>query len=328
MKLRSALVPLVAAAGLAAQTIPLTGPDGKPVIGPDGKPATITLSTAEPAPAGPALSSLPPDTVVLTVGEEKITAAELQRIYEVFPAQARAGLEGEGRRQFAESIVRMKLLAAEARRRQFDQTPAFRAQAAFQVENLLASQFFEELKRTAAVDEAAARAWYEKHKSQYETVRARHILVRMQGSPVPVKPDQKDLSEEEALAKARELRARLLEGADFAALATAESDDAGSAVKGGDVGAFGRGQMVPSFEEAAFALQPGEISEPVRSRFGYHIIKVESRTAKSFEELRPEIEKRLRPELARKVLDDLRKSVNVTFDPAFYGEPAAEPVKK
>lgn len=328
MKLRTALVPLAAAAALAAQTVTLTDPDGKPVIGPDGKPATMTLSTVEPVPAGPALSALPPDKVVLAVGDEKVTAAELQSIYEVFPEGARDGVQGAGRQQFAESIVRMKLLAAEARRRKFDQTPAFRAQAVFQVENLLASQFFEELKRTAPVDEAAARAWYEKHKGEYESVRARHILVRMHGSPVPVKPEQKDLSEEEALAKARDLRAKLAAGADFAALAAAESDDAASAANGGDVGTFRRGQMVPSFEEAAFALKAGELSEPVRTRFGYHLIKAESRTARSFEELRPEIEKRLRPELARQVIDDLRKAATITLDPVYYGDPAAAQEKK
>ncbi len=66
-------------------------------------------------------------------------------------------------------------------------------------------------------------------------------------------------------------------GADFATLAKAESDDAASAVKGGDLGTFKHGQMVAPFDQAAFSVPVGEVSEPVRLRFGYHIIKITSR---------------------------------------------------
>jgi hypothetical protein len=78
----------------------------------------------------------------------------------------------------------------------------------------------------------------------------------------------------EALALANELRERTLAGEDFAALAAAYSDDPGSAANGGDLGWFGRGRMVAPFEETAFSLEVGEVSEPVKTDFGYHLIKV------------------------------------------------------
>ena len=84
-------------------------------------------------------------------------------------------------------------------------------------------------------------------------------------------------------------------GGDFAELATKESDDTGSAANGGDLPPFHHGQMVPVFEQAAFAMEPGKISEPVKSQFGYHIIKLESKSTKSFEEAKPEIVKKLKP---------------------------------
>ncbi len=90
-------------------------------------------------------------------------------------------------------------------------------------------------------------------------------------------PEPRD--EAQAFALAQEIRQRLLAGEDFAALAAEYSSDTTSAVEGGDLGWFGRGAMVAPFEEAAFALEPGEISEPIRSDFGYHIIEVLERDA-------------------------------------------------
>ena len=79
------------------------------------------------------------------------------------------------------------------------------------------------------------------------------------------------------LALAEELRQRILDGEDFAELAQEYSDDPGSGVNGGDLGWFGHGAMVPSFEETAFALAVGEVSEPVESQFGWHLIEVTER---------------------------------------------------
>ena len=87
-------------------------------------------------------------------------------------------------------------------------------------------------------------------------------------------PEAETLDEAEALALALELRQRLLDGEDFATLAAEYSDDTVSGADGGDLGWFGRGAMVPVFEDAAFSLEVGEISEPIRSDFGYHIIEV------------------------------------------------------
>lgn len=100
-----------------------------------------------------------------------------------------------------------------------------------------------------------------------ERVQASHILLS-------VPEDAGDAVEQETLARAISITQQLKNGADFATLAEQYSEDPGSAANGGDLGFFGRGMMVPEFEEAAYALDIGEISEPVRSQFGYHIIMV------------------------------------------------------
>ncbi len=263
--------------------------------------------------------NLPPETVVVTIGDEKITVAELNKTIDSLPEQFRASARGAGRRQFAENLIRIKLLAREARRQKLDLTPSFQALMAFQTENLLATTLFQSLASTVKVDEAASRDYYEKHKNEWEQVQARHILVRFKGSPVPVKPDQKDLTEEEALAKAQDIRKKLSAGGDFAGIAKAESDDAGSGANGGELGMFRHGQMVPSFDQAAFSLPVGQISEPVKSQFGYHVIQVEKKEAKSYDEVKADIEKRMRPEMAQKAVEDMRKGAAVTLDPAYFG---------
>jgi parvulin-like peptidyl-prolyl isomerase len=126
-----------------------------------------------------------------------------------------------------------------------------------------------------------------------EQVHGRHILVRIQeplptptplpeGEPTPTPdpnavPTPTPRGEAEALALITEIKQRLDAGEDFARLAEEYSDDPVSAAEGGDLGWFGRGQMIGEFEEAAFALEPDQISEPVKTLFGYHLIKVEER---------------------------------------------------
>src|SRR5258708_32998707 len=150
------------------------------------------------------------------------------------------------------------------------------------------------------------------------------MLMRFKGSAAP--PGKKELTEEEALEKAKALRARIVAGEDFATIAKAESDDTGSGTNGGELDFFSHGQMVPPFEQAAFAAPVGQITEPVKSQFGYHLILVEKRETKTFDEVRPEIEKKIRPELAKKAVDDLRKQATVNIDESFFGP--AQPTAK
>lgn len=130
-----------------------------------------------------------------------------------------------------------------------------------------------ELAREVSVSDAEIETFYEANIGQMampEAIRARHILVK------PASDDAAAL--EDARARIAAIQKELQDGADFATLASARSE-APSAPRGGDLDFFGRGQMVPAFEEAAFALQPGEISDVVQTEFGFHIIKLEERRA-------------------------------------------------
>jgi peptidyl-prolyl cis-trans isomerase C len=281
-------------------------------------------SLATPSPFQNAVpAAVPDDKVVITAGDMKLTALEFNQIINSLPEQYRAAARGPGRREFGQNLMRVMLLAQEGKDRKLDQSSEYKTQAQFQAENLLAQRTFNQLAENIKVDDAEVRAYYDAHLKDYEQVRARHILIRAAGSPSPAEPGKKELTDAEALAKAQEIRKKLTEGADFAQLAQAESDDAGSKARGGDLNFFKHGQMVPPFEQAAFSMKIGDISEPIKTQFGYHIIKVEGR--KSFEDFKPEIERRVRGEEAQKTLDEMQKKANATLDPDFFGAAPAAP---
>jgi peptidyl-prolyl cis-trans isomerase D len=172
----------------------------------------------------------------------------------------------------------------------------------------------EALKKGIVIPEDDLRKYYAENEKRYtsaEERRASHILVKAD-------KDAPKAEREKARAKAESLLAEVRKTPDaFAEIARKNSDDEGSAPKGGDLDFFGRGAMVKPFEDSAFGLKPGETSGIVESDFGYHIIRVTGARGgekKSFESVRPEIEAEVRNQLAKKQFADAA----VQFDDTVY----------
>jgi parvulin-like peptidyl-prolyl isomerase len=260
------------------------------------------------------------DPVVITIGTMKVTKGEYEQFINALPPQIQTEAKGPNKRKVAEQYAELRMMAEEARKRKIDQTPATKVQIAFQIDQMLAQMLFRDLQATVKVDDASVQKYYNEHKAEYEEVKARHILVRFKDSRVPLREGQKELSDAEALAKAQELKKKLDAGGDFAALAKTESDDTGTGAQGGDLGQFGRGQMVPEFDTAAFKQDVGKVGEPVRSAFGYHLIKVEERKSKTLADMKDQIEKQLRPELAKQEVEAIKKANAIGVDDAYFGK--------
>ena len=134
-----------------------------------------------------------------------------------------------------------------------------------------------------------------------EQVRASHILLKTEGK-----------DDAAVKAKAEEILKQAKSGADFAALATKNSEDEGSAKNGGDLDYFGKGKMVPEFDQAVFAMQPGQISDLVKTQFGYHIIKLVDKkpgTVRTLAEVRQQLHDQLASETARAQAADLAQTI-------------------
>jgi peptidyl-prolyl cis-trans isomerase D len=177
---------------------------------------------------------------------------------------------------------------------------------------------------TLEINDDELRQYYDNNQERFglpEQRKASHILIQLA-------EDADEASVAEAKQKIEALSERLAQGEDFAELAKANSQDPGSAVNGGDLGYFGRGVMDPAFEAATFALEQGQISEPVRSNFGFHLIKladIKAGEVKPFEEARAEIEKAYRKAEGERLYFEMAESLaDLSYEDPSSLEPAAE----
>lgn len=283
----------------------------QPKSGGAGEPAVVPADE-EGQPTAKAAPKVAPDAVVLSVGDEKITAAEFDAFIADLPPQVQMMAQGEGRRKVAEDIVKMKLLAAEGRQRGLAKNAEVQRKLKNVEEQLLIGALAEELAKGDA-----AKKHYEANKGKYGQVKARHILVSTRGGGDPFNPDKKGLTDAQALKKAQDIRARLTKGEDFAKIAKAESDDPGSKDTGGEY-TFGRGQMVAEFEKAAFGQKKGEISQPVKTQFGYHVIQTMDLLPAAYDEVKQQIVR----DMLEQIATDRQKGAQAEYNEAYFG-PAA-----
>jgi peptidyl-prolyl cis-trans isomerase C len=288
--------------GLSIGTAPVLAQDQTTEPAPPAteQPATPP-ATEQPAAQAPAPEP-PPETVVAIVNGKKITRADVIEAAKQLPAE----YQGQINQVFPALIDRQidLLLISEAGAEQkLAEDPVVKAQIAQITENIIRQAVLDRLLKEKMHD-AAIKARYDQFVAalpKQQEVKARHILVE---------------TEEDA----KSIIVQLDGAADFSAIAKEKSKDPGSGPKGGDLGYFVAGQMVPEFSEAAFELEKGQYTKaPVKSQFGWHVIIVDDKRDKqppTMEEARGTIEQILSNEVVTAYVDSLRKSATVEkFNP-------------
>ncbi len=152
------------------------------------------------------------------------------------------------------------------------------------------------------VDEKEAKEFYDKNPNLFKTMKASHILAKYKDAESGKEPTQAD--KDEALGRIKEAQKMLADGKSFEDVAK-EKSDCPSKKDGGNLGEFGQGQMVPEFEKALLALEEGQISEPVESRFGYHIIKSGGKSNKTFDEVKDRIIETMTAQKGQKIIEEM-----------------------
>ena len=217
------------------------------------KPESASAQTAktESAPAAKA------GAVVAEIGSEKITLAEIDEMIKNIPEQYQSMAQTH-KDMFLDSVINQKLLYSEASKAGLEKDPDVQKQMEDAKKDIIVKTYLrKEIEEKVQVTDEDVAKYYEANKDKFkepEKAKVSHILVDTE-------------------AEAKDILAKLQGGADFAALAK-EKSKCPSKDKGGDLGFVSKGQTVPEFEQAVFALQPGQMSGVVKTQFGYHIIKV------------------------------------------------------
>jgi peptidyl-prolyl cis-trans isomerase C len=263
---------------------------------------------AAPMAALPALAQA--DKVVATVNGIAITERDLTLASEDLAERLAQLPEERKRDELVNYMVDLKLGAKAALDAKIADGPDFAARLAYYREKVLLDEYLTSESKKAATPEAAQKLFDDTLKAMTpeEEVHARHILV-----------------EDEAKAKAAAERVK--KGEDFAKVAAELSKDPGSGKEGGDLGWFSKERMVPEFAEAAFKLEKGQVSAPVKSQFGWHVIKLEDKRTKplpKFDEVKPQISQYLERKAQQDIVLALREKAKIER----LDKPAAAPADK
>ena len=230
-------------------------------------------------------------------------------------------------------VADMILVSKAAEDKKLGDTPEFKRKTEFARKKLLMEGLLTSIGKEALTDDAMHKVYDEavKQIGEEKEVHARHILFRA--------PAGDEKASKEAEDKIKAVIVRLKKGEDFAKVAGEVTEDPSGKANGGDLGYFSKDQMVPEFSEAAFKLENGQISEPVKTQFGWHVIKVEDKRVKpapKFEEVKPQIEnfvvRKAQAELVTKLRADAKiermdKPAKADDTPA-AAAPAPAPAKK
>ena len=245
--------------------------------------------------------------VLATVNGMPITESDLKFAEEEIGRDLGQLPEPTKRRVLVEFLIENNLFAKAAAKADLSSQADFDDRMKYWRNRALRDAYFDK-EINNSISEAAAKTFYDdqvKGLKTQEEVQARHILVE---------------TEEEA----KDLKKKLAEGADFAALAKEHSKDPGTKDDGGMLGYFSSGQMVPAFEQAAFSLKKGEVSDPVKSQFGWHLIKLEDRRQKpppTFDQVKDRILAAMIHQRAQAVAAKLREGAKIEYvDPEIKKE--------
>jgi peptidyl-prolyl cis-trans isomerase C len=246
--------------------------------------------------------------VLVDVNGTNITTEDFKKEVEILPPYLKPMTETpEGRKEMLDSMIVRELVLQEARKSGIEKSPAVVDRLEDLKKRVIIEAYWKQkVEEQAKISDADIQKFYDSNKEKFKTgdqVRASHILLK---------------TEKEA----QDVLAQLKAGGNFEDLARKYSTDPAGA-KGGDLGWFGKGSMIPEFEKAAFALKEGQISGIIKTKFGYHIIKLTGkRTAGTLPlaEVKDQIKAALLPEkqqeIFKKMRDELKKTAKYTINEA------------
>ncbi len=261
--------------------------------------------------------------VIANINGYKLTEDKFNLLVKSLPPKSQQQFQGEeGKKKLLEQLTIQKLLVQEAKRLNLDKNPDFLVKREMDEDSLLLEQYYRYLFDNYNPDEKALEDFYNSHPEIFapkEEFEAYHILVTPQKDQKVFNTKKSDaVNEEQAQKKLKMIQKLLKKGVSFEKVAKAYSEGP-SAPRGGYLGKFNLGRMIPEFENALKKMKPGEISEPVKTRFGYHIIYLKNRTKpqpKPFNQLTDQEKQQVLQQFFRtmleKKIEELKANASIT----------------
>jgi peptidyl-prolyl cis-trans isomerase C len=262
---------------------------------------------------------------VLEIGDYKVSDAELQEILKQMPIEQKTRYLGRGQKGMEEllnDIAERHIVAEAARARKMNDDVHVQAGLLIASDSVLYSAFYRKEVLDKVVPESEIKAFYDKNKDRLmlpEQIRIRQIFVSPRPESEIKNTEGNDAKNEtEAKQKIDRIAAELKNGADFETMARKWSEDP-SASNGGELPWFNKGRMIPAFEEAAFKLNAGQISEPLKTDFGYYILQGQEKREKvqiPYQQVRDQIQNQLasdRSDLIEKMYDKILADLKTKY---------------
>jgi len=289
--------------------------------------AWILLGAAVSAqtPAAPPAPALAPDTVIAEYDNgKKLTYGELQRFLSVLAPQMRTNAMRDPK-QLVEKYALMKKLSEMAETDKLDRkSPYKEALEAYRM-NMLMQAEIQKVSDSFPIRVEDEQAYYEQHKSDYEQTTVKIIYISFSASASTGPDGKKRLNESEAKAKAEQLAKEAKGGADFVKLVKENSEDETTKAKDGNLTMSRSDNLPETIRTVAFALKPGEVSEPVREPNGFYIFRGESVSAKPFAEVRNEIVVKIQRAKTQAWIETTSKDLNIKPEnDQFFSTPATQ----
>lgn len=260
---------------------------------------------------------------VLRINGEAVTEEEFNRFLEQAPEQMRAFYASPaGRNALADELVKVKLLEQEGRKLKLDQDPEVVRQIENARSQIIAGRALEKI--MAESNDAKLRAAYATESQNLVDIR--HIVFAYQGGQLPAREGQTAPSPAAATQKANAVVAQIRGGAKFADLVKTQSDDPQTAGRGGLLGIAEKSRLAenlgPEVAGVVSKLQPGQVSDPLRTPYGIHIFQT---NPPAFEDMKPQLMRRMQQELLEETMGKLTKAAKIDRDPQFFPPTQANP---
>ena len=280
-------------------------------------------------PASPAVQApVPDDKVVLKVGDQKFTKADIDRLIQHLDPRSQQAIATQGKKEIGDRYALVVALSDQAHLHHLDQTPEFVQRMALENQQMEAQLAFEEINQQAKVTPDEVHLYFTTHSSEYDQIMVRQFVVRKKAAdpkPDPAHPAASTpgsgLSPEEAKTRAEAIRKEVAAGTDIKKVIE-DFKAPGDVIIEGEPRAIRRGGMRPEMEKVAFALKDGEISEPMDLPQALVFFQVIKHSQTDVKDVTPEIEKKLEQQKVNATLDGIKKSANVWMDEQYFGAPS------